>query len=80
MLFTFYHQLKLHILLAMLLSTSILKICFISCMLLLNLWYIMKPCIFKYLDEGVMIEVSNKPSGSLQSPAITVSRIGPDGM
>ena len=49
-------------------------------MLLFDLWYIMRPCIFKYLGEGIMIEVSNKPSGSLQSPAITVSRIGPDGM
>ena len=49
-------------------------------MLFFNLWYIIKPCIVKYLDEGVMIEVSNKPSGSLRSPAITVSRIGPDGV
>ena len=49
-------------------------------MLFFNLWYIMRPCIVKYLEEGVMIEVSNKPSGSLQSPAITVSRIGPDGV
>ena len=64
----------------MLLTKSILKIIFISSMLLFNIWHIMRPCIIKYLEEGVMIEVSSKPSRSLQSPAITVSRIGLDGV
>ena len=44
-------------------------------MLLLNLLYVALPCIKKYLDEDVIIEVDNIPLESLEPPAITFARI-----
>ena len=63
----------------MLLRKSILKFIFILFMLFFNLWYIVRPCTVKYLEKGVMIEVSTELSGSLQSPSVTITRVGPDG-
>ena len=64
----------------MLLTKTILKVVFISSLLFINIYYIVWPCTKRYLDYGVIIEVSYESLGSLTSPAISISRIGPDGL
>ena len=53
----------------------IFKIIFTIIMFVLNICYVAKPCIEKYLDEGVMIEVDNISPESLDPPAITFATL-----
>ena len=64
--------------LTMFLTKPILKGVFILSMLLINIWQISGPCTSRFLNYGVMIEVSSESPGSLLAPTLTVARIGPD--
>ena len=48
-------------------------------MLLINILFISLPSIKKYLEKGIVIEVSTESLEDLPSPAFTISRIGADG-
>ena len=60
------------------LTKRILKIISIFLLLLINLIYVSIPSINKYLDHGIVIEVSTASLNDVSSPAFTFSRIGPD--
>ena len=49
---------------------------FILTMFVLNFWYVALPCITKYLDGGVMIEVDHISPESIEPPAITFATLG----
>ena len=47
-------------------------------MLGINIWLVAKPSIEKFVDQGIMIEVSTETPETLVHPAVTLGRIGPD--
>ena len=57
-------------------AKSIIKMMFISTMFVLNVWYVALPCITKYLDKGVMIEVDNISPEKIDPPAISFATLG----
>ena len=57
-------------------AKGIIKIMFILTMFVLNVWYVALPCITKYLDGGVMIEVDHISPESIEPPAITFATLG----
>ena len=58
---------------------KITKTIFIFSMLLVNIIFVSKPCIEKYFEGGIVLEVSIVSLDNLPSPAFTISRTGPDG-
>ena len=56
---------------------SLFRIVFILLMFSLNMWLIVVPTLEKYLQRAIVVEVSSKPSDSLQAPAVTFCRYGP---
>ena len=57
---------------------QVVKKVFILIMLGINIWLVAKPSIEKFLDQGIMIEVSTDTPETLVHPAVTLGRIGPD--
>ena len=59
---------------------NIFKIIFIFALLLINYYLIAKESIAKYLEGGIVIEVSTKQFSGLTAPAVTIARLGPDNL
>ena len=57
---------------------NILKMAFIFALLTTNYYLIAHESIKKYLEGGIVLEVSTKHSSGLKAPAVTIARIGPD--
>ena len=57
-----------------------MKIIFIFALLMTNFYLIVKESIEKYLEGGIVIEVSTRPSNGLTAPAVTIARVGPDNL
>ena len=51
---------------------------FIVIMLGINILFVAIPSIEKFLDQGIMIEVSTEKPEKLVHPAVSFGRIGPD--
>ena len=51
---------------------------FILIMLGVNIWFVAIPSIEKFLDQGIMIEVSTEKPERLVHPAVSFGRVGPD--
>ena len=56
---------------------KILKTFFLLLMLFFNIVWITLPSIVKYLQEAIVVEVSTKTLNTLQAPAVTFCRYGP---
>ena len=57
---------------------KILKTFFLLLMLFFNIVWITLPSIVKYLQEAIVVEVSTKTLNTLQAPAVTFCRYGPE--
>ena len=57
---------------------KIIKTIFLLLMLFCNILWITLPSIVKYLEEAIVVEVSTKTLNTLQAPAVTFCRYGPE--
>ena len=58
----------------MYLTRRILKTIFVILLLTINVWQIILPSIRKYLEHGILLEVSTDEFDGLVPPAITICR------
>lgn len=61
-------------------SRQTLSAIFITLMFSANVYLVSYESIAKYLNGGIMIEVSTKSSEGLKAPAVTICRSGSDDM
>ena len=62
------------LLIHLMLPKMIIKVLFILSMAIMDIYFVAYNCITKFLDDGIMIEVSTIRRDGIQAPAITLCR------